>query len=181
MDGPGLPHYGSVLSGDGALFSGAGSHYQAHSYSPMDNTILAVKARILECSGQSSEALALYLDLASCMPDSPFITQGIGRIYAERNELKKAIHYMRMTLALNPDYPQCHYLLGQLYKRSALAGAAGDWKRALEQMILAVKEKDCVSHRMERGDIFFQMSNYRRQLMIFCGCCSGSRKTSWRL
>ncbi|MBB5263077.1 tetratricopeptide (TPR) repeat protein [Catenibacillus scindens] len=140
---------------------------QAHSYSPMDNTILAVKARILECSGQSSEALALYLDLASCMPDSPFITQGIGRIYAERNELKKAIHYMRMTLALNPDYPQCHYLLGQLYKRSALAGAAGDWKRALEQMNLAVKEKDCVSHRMERGDIFFQMSNYRAAIDDF--------------
>ena len=140
---------------------------RARAYNPMDDTILVVKARILECSGQSSEALSLYLDLASRMPDSPFITQGIGRIYAQRNEIKNAIHYMQKTLSLNPAYPQCHFLLGQLYKRSAQAGASGDWKRALEQLNLAVQEKDCVSHRMERGDVLFQMDDYRGAMEDF--------------
>ena len=84
-----------------------------------DDWNFAVKAQILESQGQESHALQIYLELSARLPDHPFLTERIGKLYAARGETKKAIHYLEKTLALNEDYPGCDLTLGQLYEQMA--------------------------------------------------------------
>ena len=92
-------------------------------YDPSDDRNLEVKALCLEKSGQESPALKLYLELEARHPDRPFLAERIGKLYAARMELKKAVHYIEKMLALDKNYPGGYKLLGQLYFEAALANA----------------------------------------------------------
>ncbi len=135
---------------------------QAIHEDPSDDSSRIVKARILECTGQESQALCMYLDLAAHLPDHAFIAERLGQIYARRNDLKKAVFYIKKAMALNPDYPKIHLTLGHLYRRLAEEGNDSYWSKALEHLDKAVQRNDTIECHMERGDTLYNKEDYEQ-------------------
>lgn len=127
---------------------------------PSDDSSRIVKARILECTGQESQALCMYLDLVSHLPDNAFLTERIGQIYARRKDWKKSVFYIKKALALEPDYPRIHFTLGHLYREIAEEGNNSYWEKALKHLDQAVLRDNTVECHMERGDAYYNKGDY---------------------
>ena len=83
-----------------------------------------------------------------------------GQIYARRKDWKKAVFYIKKTLALEPDYPRIHFTLGHLYREMAEEGNNSYWEKALKHLDQAVLRDNTVECHMERGDACYNKGDY---------------------
>ncbi len=120
---------------------------------PSDNWNLSVKAEILENMDQDSQALKIYLELISSMPDNAYLTEHAGRIYMRRKDYKKALWYMRKVKALDENFPLIHRSLGMIHKEMIRDGDKETYKQAILEFTAQIETKDSAFDRMERGKL----------------------------
>ena len=76
--------------------------------------------------GRFDEAIRLYLEVVQRgTAGVAEAYHNLGRIYAERGEIEKAIVAQQQAIAENPDFANAHYHLGVLYSRER------DWQAAI--------------------------------------------------
>ena len=76
--------------------------------------------------GRFDEAIRLYLEVVQRgTAGVAEAYHNLGRIYAERGEIEKAIVAQQQAIAENPDFADAHYHLGILYSRER------DWQAAI--------------------------------------------------
>ncbi len=83
--------------------------------------------------GRFDEAIRLYMELVQ--RGTAGIVEAhhnLGRIYAERGEIEKAMTEQRQVVKANPEFADAHYHLGVLYSRKQ------DWHAAIEAYQKAV-------------------------------------------
>ena len=83
--------------------------------------------------GKFDEAIQLYMEVVQRGTAGLVEAHhNLGRIYAERGEIEKAITEQRLAVAGNPEFADAHYYLGVLYSRKQ------DWHAAIEAYQKAV-------------------------------------------
>ena len=127
---------------------------------PSDNWNLTVKAEILENLGQDSQALKIYLELLTSMPDNAYLTEHVGRIYMCREDYKKALWYMRKVKALDEGYPLIHRTLGMIHKKMIRDGDKETFKQAILEFSAQIEIKDDAFDRMERGKLWLAAMSF---------------------
>ena len=76
--------------------------------------------------GRFDEAIRLYMEVVQQgMVGIAEAHHNLGRIYAERGEIEKAITEQERTIAEDPNFADAHYHLGVLYSRKQ------DWRAAI--------------------------------------------------
>ena len=76
--------------------------------------------------GRFDEAIRLYMEVVQQgVAGIAEAHHNLGRIYAERGEIKKAVTEQQQAIAENPDFADAHYHLGVLYSRKQ------DWRAAI--------------------------------------------------
>jgi tetratricopeptide (TPR) repeat protein len=100
-----------------------------HKDHPRYDVVYANFADLLIKLGNYQRAFDLAVEAAERNPDDPrnFFLAGKALVQLERREL--SVRWFEQAIALNPDYPEPHYLLAQTYRS---LGRAADAERALK-------------------------------------------------
>jgi tetratricopeptide (TPR) repeat protein len=100
-----------------------------HKDHPRYDVVYANFADLLIKLGNYPRAFDLATEAAGRNPDEPrnFFLAGKALVQLARDDL--SVRWLEQALALNPDYPEPHYVLSQVYRR---LGRAADADRALK-------------------------------------------------
>ena len=96
---------------------------------PQYDVVYANFADLLIKSGNFQRAFDLAVEAAQRNPGEPrnFFLAGKALVHLDRTDI--SVKWFQQAIALNPDYPEPHYLLSQAYRR---LGRAADAERALK-------------------------------------------------
>ena len=98
--------------------------------------------------GRFDEAIQLYMEVVQ--QGTAGVVEAhhnLGRIYAERGEIEKAITEQRLAIAENPEFADAHYYLGILYSRKQEWGAAVE---AYQKVVALVPTMPNVYYQLAR-------------------------------
>jgi tetratricopeptide (TPR) repeat protein len=100
-----------------------------HEDHPGYDVVYANFADLLIRLGNFPQAFDLAAEAAQRNPDEPrnFFLAGKALVQLERSDL--SVRWLEQAIALNPDYPEPHYVLAQVYRR---LGRSADADRALK-------------------------------------------------
>ena len=102
--------------------------------------------------GRFDEAIRLYMEVVE--RGTAGIVEAhhnLGRIYAERGEIEKAIAEQRQTVAENPEFADAYYHLGVLYSRKQ------NWHAAIEAY------QQAVALAPTMPNVYYQLARCYRQ------------------
>jgi tetratricopeptide (TPR) repeat protein len=99
---------------------------------PSTLDVLLQKARNLQQSGRSAEAIQVYLQALASQPDNLDACYALGILYETQNQAQIAINYYFQALAIRYDFVPAHCALGILFhKLGNIAQAVGCYRQAL--------------------------------------------------
>jgi tetratricopeptide (TPR) repeat protein len=100
-----------------------------HKDHPTYDVVYANFAELMIKLGSSQRAFDLAVEAAQRNPDEPrnFFLAGKALVQAGRSDV--SVKWFEQAIVLNPDYPEPHYQLSQVYRR---LGRADDAQRALK-------------------------------------------------
>lgn len=97
---------------------------QALAVKPDDLESLIVKGVILEQTGQTAEAEAIFEQAVGLAPGPEFVYWMRGQILLQLNQIEEALRLAETAIEINPDFPQGWFLAGQVYERMGDLNAA---------------------------------------------------------
>lgn len=109
----------SRLLESGQLAEAARKADQFLATKPRDPQMRFLKAVILTEQGQTSAAIAAFIQLTEDYPELPEPYNNLAVLYAGQNQYEKARSALEMAIRTNPSYGTAHENLGDVYARLA--------------------------------------------------------------
>ncbi len=177
-------------------FKNAAKYLAAASSKQIDNTeVLSITAEAYRRTGRADEAIKIFEKILELEPDSVFANAGIGGIYFQRLQYKKAIPYLEESLQISfeenvaMELAKCYFELNSLEtakniaqevlaenkenKQAQSLKRAAEYKMGLSKASSSAKEESKKEDKKEETPIDPSIiSNYIKEIEL-------SIKTNW--
>ncbi|MEQ9619666.1 MAG: tetratricopeptide repeat protein [Deltaproteobacteria bacterium] len=129
---------GDLLRTRGRLRSASYEYEKALGYDPGSPLISTRLASALHGSGEPDKALGILTPLLNFYPDQIQIHMILGRIYLEKENIKKAEDSYMKAISINPFDPEIHSVLASIYEKE---GRTEDALRARKALNILLSEE----------------------------------------